>query len=73
MEERGVGVLPEEGIILVEDLAGWMGITSYTLKEYLKRKHVPVIKPARKWLVRLSDISKLFDVYVSDETKEEIP
>ena len=49
-------VLPSQGIIEVSKLSKYLGCSTQSLKDNLKKKNIPVLKLSQKWLVRLEDL-----------------
>ena len=49
-------VLPANGYIEVGKLSKYLGCSTQSLKDNLKKKNIPVLKLSQKWLVRLEDL-----------------
>jgi len=52
-------ILPDAGLIKLNDLADWYEITPYILIKALLKRNIPILKTGkmyRQWSVRLEDL-----------------
>jgi phage antirepressor YoqD-like protein len=52
-------ILPDAGLIKLDDLANWYEITPYILIKALLKRNIPILKTGkmhRQWSIRLEDL-----------------